>query len=108
MLYDQFLDDRKIHTIESLQKDGFYFWTINDIDYLRALMNLRVSIIVKLNGFFVCLIANQFMSTIEDLDKYRHLNKQDLKNFISFYNAPSKYYYCYLNKKGFLKHILYA
>ena len=91
-----------------LQEEGIFFWTINDIDNLKALMNLRVQIIVKFNGFFVCLVANKFMSTIADLCKYKPLNKQDLKNFISFWNAPSKYFYCYQSGRRFLKHVLYA
>lgn len=91
-----------------LQEEGLFFWIINDIDNLKVLMNLRVNIIVKLNGFFVCLVPNKFMSTMEDLYKYKPLNKQDLKNFISFYNAPSKYFYCYRSERRFLKHVLYA
>lgn len=91
-----------------LQEEGIFFWTINDIDNLKALMNLRVRIIVKFNGFFVCLVANKFMSTIADLCNYKPLNKQDLKNFISFWNAPSKYFYCYQSERRFLKHALYA
>ena len=108
MLYDQFLDDQKIHTIESLQKNGIYFWTINDIDYLRALMNLRVPIIAKLDGFFVCLVYNEDFKDKHLDHNYKPLNKQDLANFISFYNAPSKYFYCYCMEERFLQYIYYA
>ena len=64
-------------------------------------MNLRVDIIVKLNGFFVCLVPNKFMSTVEDLYKYKPLNKQDLKILFHFGTLLLNIFIVIAVKEGF-------